>query len=211
MLGKCNEHGYYRGRECPTCHGVGKFLMKEKFILPVSRLMVGILRHFPQKFGIEMDEHGWVKIKTLADVLAKRTKFGWLTEEHLRAISATDPNERYQTKDDLIRATYAHTIEVDLSDLPEADKAELFFPASPEEVELIKERGIYPTDQTYVHLSGTYEKALEAGKIHTPNPIILQIDAKKATEEGVGLKKAGKDIYLAKLIDKKYISETSKK
>jgi len=82
----------------------------------------------------------------------------------------------------------------------------LYYPVTEEEVEIIMEQGILPTDRNKVHLSGSIEKAMEAGKIRTENPVILKIDAKKAMEEGIDIRKAGKDVYIADEIDAKYIS-----
>jgi putative RNA 2'-phosphotransferase len=210
MLGECPEHGYYRGKECPRCLKKGKQLMSDPNILVVSRLMAGILRHFPERFGVKLDSDGWTELEELARVISGRSKLQWIRPFHLKAIAATDPRERYQAEAGRIRATYGHTIQVDLSDLPEATLEELFYPTTREEIDLIQERGLYPIEQTYVHLSGTKEKALEAGKVHTPDPIILKVDGAKAREDGIIIRKAGKDVYLVKEIGANYLSPLKK-
>ena len=55
-------------------------------------------------------------------------------------------------------------------------------------------------------MSGSVEKAMEAGKTRVENPVILKIDARKAMEDGIVIKKAGKEVYIADEIDAKYIS-----
>ena len=67
------------------------------------------------------------------------------------------------------------------------------------------ENGIFPIKQRYVHLSTSYEKAVEVALIHTENPIILQIDAFKAQEDGISLKLATDDIVLAEKIPPEYL------
>ncbi|HDN95962.1 MAG TPA: RNA 2'-phosphotransferase [Thermoplasmatales archaeon] len=207
MLAECKEHGYYRGKVCPVCKKEGKFLMSDKEVKKLSSILIGILRHFPQQFGIKLDSHGWGSIDEICEAIrSKIDRFYWLRKRHIVALALTDEKGRYQLNQGRIRATYAHTIEVDLSDLPKADVDVLYYPVTEEEVEIIMEQGILPTDRNKVHLSGSIEKAMEAGKIRTENPVILKIDAKKAMEEGIDIRKAGKDVYIADEIDAKYIS-----
>jgi len=207
MLASCPEHGYYRGDACPVCKNKGKFLMSDRELDILGRILAGLLRHFPDKLNLHMDGRGWVDIKELLDALrTSRSGFHWLREEHLVALVETDPKGRYQIDGGMIRATYGHTVDVKLDDLPLADVDVLYYPVTEEEVEIVLENGIYPTDRKMVHLSGTVEKAIEAGKVRTDNPVILKIDAKSALKDGVKIYKAGKEVYVTDVIDKKYIS-----
>jgi putative RNA 2'-phosphotransferase len=200
MLAKCDDHGYYRAELCPVCNRKGKFLMSDKELDRVGRVITGILRHFPDRFGVTLDEHGFVPVTDLVeDIKSRNRSFSWLKEEHVIALCETDEKGRYQIKDGRIRATYAHTINVDLSDLPtDGIPDKLYYPASEEEAPMLLERGITPMGQTYVHLSGTMEKANEAGMVKNENPIILEIDVKNMTERGIGVYRAGKDVFLTK-------------
>ena len=51
------------------------------------------------------------------------------------------------------------------------------------------------------------EKALEAGKVRTEEPLILKIDGKTAKKDGMKIYHAGKDVYITDGIDAKYISK----
>jgi putative RNA 2'-phosphotransferase len=199
MLAKCDDHGYYRAELCPVCNKKGKFLMSDKELDRVGRVITGILRHFPERFGVTLDEHGFVSVKELVEAIRNKNRsFGWLKEEHVIALCETDGKSRYEIRDGKIRATYAHTINVDLSDLPKDNIPEvLYYPASEEEAPMLLERGINPMEQTYVHLSGTREKAIEAGMVKNESPVILSVDAKKMVGE---IYRAGKEVYLAKKV-----------
>jgi putative RNA 2'-phosphotransferase len=215
MLSECEEHGYYRGEECPVCGKKGKFLMSEKELNSLSRILAGALRHFPEKFGLMMDGKGWVDISSLIEAIGtSRSGFSWLKLHHVEALVKTDPRGRYQIDGGMIRATYGHTIEVNLDDLPVADIDEFFYPVTEEELDIILEGGLHPIDRKKVHLSGSVEKAIEAGKVRTEEPIILKIDGKKAKKDGLVIYQAGKDVFITEGIDAKYISknkETKKK
>ena len=81
----------------------------------------------------------------------------------------------------------------------------LYYGASPEEVDVLLENGIFPIKQRYVHLSTSYEKAAEVALIHTENPVIIQIDALRAQEDGISLKLATDYIVLAEKIPPEYL------
>jgi len=208
MLGKCDEHGYFRGDVCPMCNTKGKFLMSDRELDSLGRIMAGVLRHFPEKLGVTMDGRGWVDISEFVEAVGgSRSGFQWLRDHHVEAIALTDPKGRYQVDGGMIRATYGHTIDIRLDDLPLAEIDEFFYPVTEEEIDIILEGGLNPIDRKNVHLSGSIEKAIEAGKVRTEIPLILRIDGKSAKEDGVKIFHAGKDVYITERIDAKYISK----
>lgn len=212
MLSECEEHGYYRGEECPVCNKKGKFLMNERELSSLSRIMAGALRHFPEKLGLMMDGKGWVDISSLIKSIGTgRSGFNWLRSHHIEALVYTDPRRRYQIDGGMIRATYGHTIDVNPDDLPLSELDEYFYPVTEEEEEMIIEGGLHPTDRKKVHLSGSIDKAYEAGRVRTEDPLILKIDGKKAIKDGIKIYEAGKDVFITDVIDPKYISKVDQK
>jgi putative RNA 2'-phosphotransferase len=212
MLSECEEHGYYRGESCPICNNEGKFLMNERELSSLSRIMAGALRHFPDKLGLMMDGKGWVDISSLIEAIGTgRSGFDWLRIHHIEALVTTDPRGRYQIDGGMIRATYGHTIDVSPDDLPLAELDEYFYPVTEEEADMIIEGGLHPTDRKKVHLSGSIEKAMEAGRVRTEDPLILKIDGKKARKDGLNIYHAGTDVYITEGIDAKYISKVDTK
>ena len=212
MLAKCEEHGYYRGESCPVCGKNGKFLMNDRELTALSRIVAGALRHFPEKLGLMMDGRGWVDISAFINSLGtSRSGFDWLRLHHIEALVETDARERYQIDGGMIRATYGHTIDVNLDDLPFAEIDDFYYPVTEEEADIIIEGGLNPADRKMVHLSGNIDKAIEAGKVRTEEPLILKIDGAKAKKDGVKIFQAGKDVYLTDRIDAKYISKVKDK
>jgi len=208
MLGKCDEHGYYRGEVCPECKTKGKFLMSDRELDSLGRIMAGVLRHFPEKLGVTMDGHGWVDISEFVEAVGvSRSGFQWLRDHHIEAIALTDLKGRYQVDGGMIRATYGHTVDIRLDDLPLGEIDDFYYPVTEEEIDIILEGGLNPIDRKNVHLSGSIEKAIEAGKVRTEIPLLLRIDGKKAREDGVKIYRAGKDVYITDRIDAKYISK----
>ncbi|MCI4368252.1 MAG: RNA 2'-phosphotransferase [Thermoplasmata archaeon] len=197
MLKECAQHGYFRAEICPVCGQPGRFLINERELDHLGRVMTGILRHFPEKYGLAVDPRGWVELPALVKAIAGHHRgYHWLRVHHLVAIAESDAKGRYEVKDDRIRATYAHTVEVDL-DLPTDNiPDELFFPVTPEEASIVLEVGLKPSDRRKVHLSRTAEDARAAGAVRAPEPVILQVDAKRARSEGIVIMQAGKTVFL---------------
>lgn len=207
MLRECPNHGYYRGESCADCGEEGRFLMNSHELDRVGRILAGALRHFPEKFGVTMDAEGWVRIEEFCNELRdQKDELHWVKPYHIVALGVTDPKGRYQIEGEQIRATYAHSIDVDLSSLPEDDVPRaLYYPVSEEELDVVLDRGLTPADRKMVHLSGTYESAVTAGEHRVDEPIILEIDAAKAQETGITIRKAGTTVYVTDEVPPRFV------
>lgn len=181
--------------------------MNENELSWFGRTLTGILRHFPEKFGLDMDAQAWVDMDEIIDnVRQKNPRSRWLRPEHIIGIVKTDDKGRYQVKMNKVRATYGHSLDVAL-DLPTDDIPEaLFYPSSPEEAEVLLEVGIRHSDRAMVHLSDTKISAKEAGSHRVTNPVILMVNTEDAIQDGVVIQKAGNHVYVTDFIPPNYIS-----
>jgi putative RNA 2'-phosphotransferase len=197
MLKECAQHGYFRAEVCPVCGQPGRFLMNDRELDHLGRILTGILRHFPDRYQLTMDAQGWVSLPQIVRAISqKHPMYHWLRVQHLVAIAETDAKGRYEVRDERVRATYGHTLELEL-DLPTEDIPDrLYFPVTVEESGIVLEVGLRPSDRKKVHLSKTADDARAAGAVRTPEPIILEVDAKRARGEGIVIQKAGKTVYL---------------
>ena len=57
----------------------------------------------------------------------------------------------------------------------------------------------------HVHLASTKETALSAGLRRDPKPPLLEIDARRANDEGIRFYRGNEDIFLADPIPARYI------
>ncbi|MDE1822293.1 MAG: RNA 2'-phosphotransferase [Euryarchaeota archaeon] len=171
--------------------------MDERELDHIARILAGILRHFPQRYGIPLDPHGWVPIPRLVQAIrSQHRSYGWLKPHHIVALAETDPKGRYEIREERIRATYGHTVDVDL-DLPTDHIPEaLYYPVTQEEASVVLEIGLRPTDRKKVHLSKTAVDAYHAGRVRTPTPVILEVDTQKAQNDGLVIRRAGKTVFL---------------
>jgi len=206
MLRECQDHGYFRGDTCPICGDAGRFLMNDQELEQIGRTMAGALRHFPEKFELTMDSQGFVPMRDFVNALKKqRDRWHWVRPHHVIAIIETDPKGRYQVSNDLIRATYGHSIPLELNLPTDHIPETLYYPTSKEETDIVLETGLKPSDRKMVHLSKTYQDAMNAGKVRVEDPVILEVDAKRAVDEGVVIQRAGKTVFLVQDISSQYL------
>jgi len=200
QIKQCEAHGYFRGDRCPICGSEGKFLLNDWELEALSRMLSGILRHFPYKFRVNIDPMGWADIYDIVNGIKRRhRRFWWLRRHHIEAIALTDPKGRFQVdlEKKKIRATYGHTIPVDLSDLPTDDIPEiLYYPVSREEADILLESGLKPTDRRWVHLSFSYEDAYIAGRHRMDDVVVLAVKTKCCEDKGIKIHRAAKTIFI---------------
>ena len=135
MIRDCKRQpqcGFFLGQNCPICNDEGKFIMSDRERDILGRRMAGILRHFPEKFDLDMDLNGWVDVREMVEAITKRDRrMHWLRPHHIRAVSETCTKGRYDVRGDMVRATYAHTVEIEL-DLPSDETPNLLISPAPQ-------------------------------------------------------------------------------
>ena len=168
MIRECTNHGYYADDDlCPACNAEGRFIMRTGERNSIARRLALVLRHAPEKFDLEMDINGWVDVKDIVRQFKKQggKRNHWLRPHHLSAIVETDPKGRYDIRGNTIRATYGHTVEIEI-DLPTDNIPDaLYYPCDPVETENLLEVGISPSGRSHVHLSASIKTAAEAGHV----------------------------------------------
>lgn len=202
---ECEDHGYFREDQCPVCGEEGKFIMNDFETERLGRSLAGILRH--GRFDLSMDDQGFVDMRDIVGVIKeKNPRMHWLRPHHVVALVDTDPKGRYQVSGNVVRATYGHTIELDMVLNTENVPDYLYYPTAPEETDLILESGLYPSDRAMVHLSLTYQDAFNAGSVRVEQPVILEIDVNACFDAGYDIGKAAKTVFLCKHVPPECLS-----
>ena len=131
--------------------------------------------------------------------------YHWLRGWHFEAIAKADEKGRYQVEGENIRATYGHSIEIEL-DLPTDDIPEaLYWPCEPTEAEAIVQLGITSGNRNHIHLSKTIANALEAGHVRINRPAIIEVDTIRAIADGHTIYRAGTTVYLTDEVPPEYL------
>ena len=178
----------------------------------LSKLMALVLRHQPDRVGIELDEHGAVDIDELTDAVADLAGWEFLRPEHIIQLVKSCPRERFQMDEEkhTVRASYGHSLDREVVYEPSDPPAKLYAGMSDVEAEAAREEGLLPVDRQYVHLSTTPRIAYEVGSRHVDDPVVLAIDTVAAGEKGVVFYRATDEIWLTKGITPEFLVEWDK-
>ena len=173
----------------------------------ISKYMSMLLRHHPEAIGLDMDEHGWVKVNDLIEGIQenKSKTFGM---NELEEIVRTDEKQRYSFNADktLIRANQGHSIQVDV-ELNKRTPPEILYHGTGEKyVASIDQQGLLSKARLYVHLSWDIETAIKVGKRHG-KVVIYKVDAKKMAEDGYDFYLSVNNVWLTYDVPVLYLSK----
>ena len=165
-----------------------------------------ILRHKPSEIGIALDEHGWANVKEL--IAGINNSGRKIDMEVLEEIVRTDNKGRYSFNENktLIRANQGHSIPVDIEFKEVVPPDILYHGTATKSLDGIKQQGIKSMSRLYVHLSKDLETAIKVGDRHG-KCVVLVIDTKKMSDNGIKFYLSENGIWLTKYIDWQYVKE----
>ena len=169
----------------------------------ISKFMALILRHKPGKFGVELDEQGFCGLEALVEALRRR--FPEVDEGVVREIVESDEKGRYEIRGGRIRARYGHSVPVSLDLEPVEPPEVLYHGTARRSLPRILEEGLRPMGRQFVHLSATIEDAIAVGRRKDPEPVVIEVAAKRAHEAGVTFYRASDKVYLAPYVPPEYL------
>ena len=173
--------------------------------MELSKEISYALRHAPEKYGLKLDDEGWVSIKLLMVALRREPKWKGLTEDDVNEMINKSPKKRHEVCDGRIRALYGHSIPQKIVKAISEPPQFLYHGTTNKSIESILRVGLKPQKRQYVHLSQDIETAISVGKRRDENPVILLIESKKAYEEGILFYLGEDNIWLSQPIPSKYI------
>ena len=203
----CDEHGYFATGECPTCKAPGAHILSSDRRMRLSKFMSGALRHFPSDAGLELDDRGWTAYDALVESVLNQ--YSWSTSKQIAGVIATDPKGRYERDSGRVRATYGHSIDVNLEATDTSVPTQLYHGTAPSNRTAIFREGLKPMSRQAVHLSETPAEAQNVGQRHAAEPLILRIDSHDMLKDGHRITKRGHGVYTTDLVPPKYIAEAN--
>jgi putative RNA 2'-phosphotransferase len=164
------------------------------------------LRHAPWEYELELDSEGWVDIELL--LLALRIDKQWesMTESDLRRMIIVSDKKRHEILDGRIRALYGHSVPQKILKKVGIPPSILYHGTARHLVEQILSEGLQPMGRQYVHLSVDIDTANLVGKRKDSNPVLLEVQAEKASNEGIKFYQGNNAVWLADYIPSKFIS-----
>jgi len=184
-----------------------KISMSGHYRTRLSKYLSYILRHAPDEAHLTLDANGYADTGQVVTALRKRFKY--FKREDLLDLVRNDPKERFDLTEGRIRATYGHTVEVVPVSVCVMPPEVLYHGTSPESAGKILAEGLKPAGRQYVHLSVTEDDAASVGLRHSDEPVILEIAASRAAEDGIEFYREGR-LYISRPIPAEYIKRKGK-
>ena len=172
----------------------------------ISKLLSLILRHRPEEVGLNMDEYGYIPLDEVTEAVQQRYSEGG--EEDIRRLVDDSNPKRFEIVDDYIRALYGHSFYLEIDDDPIDPPEKLFMGTTANAGRRVPEEGLRPIDRSYLHLSMTREIA-ESRSHEAGEPCVVEIEAKRAFEEGGIEFYARGEVVLSREIPAEFVGEVS--
>jgi putative RNA 2'-phosphotransferase len=173
----------------------------------LSKLLSLILRHEPEKFGLALDDEGWVGLPELLTAVRQRRDWQQATEVEIQEVVESSDKQRFEIDGERIRARYGHSVPQAVS-YPEVEPPELLYHGtSPEVLPAIRAEGLRSMKRQYVHLSVDTEQARAVGRRHSSRPVILTVRAREAWQAGVKFYQPEARLYLSPAVPAAFVEE----
>ena len=161
-------------------------------ISKLSKILSLVLRHSPEAYNITLDNEGWADIDILIEAISlHHQEFSAITRESILEVVNSSDKKRHEVNGDRIRALYGHSFENIIKKDIVSPPTILYHGTIYENYLKIKDTGIKKMQRQYVHLSENIEQAKIVAYRRTHEPIILEVKAKEAYNNGINFYKEG--------------------
>ncbi|MFF2912048.1 RNA 2'-phosphotransferase [Paenibacillus sp. NPDC057934] len=165
----------------------------------LSKLMTKILRHAPGEFGVILDSgDGSCPLSVLLEAIQAQSKWSGVTLADIEQVVRQSDKQRFEIKDDRIRARYGHSHDK-IQYAPGEPPVLLYHGTNQKALPAILQEGLSPMSRQYVHLSeGTHFATLAGSRRGAL--VILKVDTKRAQQLGINFYYAGNEVWLAEYV-----------
>ncbi|TQS41042.1 RNA 2'-phosphotransferase [Cryptosporangium phraense] len=180
--------------------------MERSRLTGLSKRMSLALRHDPGKFGLTLDEAGWVAVPAFLTALRlDRDVFDTIVEtsdkQRFAVVVGPDGVER-------VRANQGHSVPVELGLEPATAPGVLFHGTSAAVLPSIRAEGLIKGKRHHVHLSPDRETAQRVGARRRGAVAILEIDAPAMEKDGHTFYRSANNVWLVDAVPPKYLRES---
>ncbi|WP_054707651.1 RNA 2'-phosphotransferase [Bacillus sp. JCM 19041] len=165
----------------------------------LNKFMSLVLRHQAQEYRLKLDHHGFCSITDLLKTAQLQPGLAHINISDLYSIVMHTPNNRYEIKEEMVRAKYGHSqLKVRYRDVQ--PPAFLYHGTNQIQVASILSEGLLPHKRSYVHLSDRRETAYEYAKASKDDVQIISVAALAAFEAGSSFYHVGDTIWLTEKV-----------
>ena len=168
-----------------------------------SRWMAYVLRHNPERYGLQHDRHGYVDLGEFLRVAKHR--YPDLSVERLQQLIESVGTSRFEVAGSQVRARYGHSIPAEPVGPPVEPPPILYYGIEASQAESVLTQGLLPVSRRSLHLSLTKEEALAIAKRKTGQPAVLRVMAQDAHRSGIAFYRES-TLYLVSQIPLPFLS-----
>jgi putative RNA 2'-phosphotransferase len=173
-------------------------------LVRTSKFLSLVLRHRPQRIGLQLDPNGWADV----DELIERAVSAGIPLDRalLKQVVEQNDKQRFALSDDgtRIRANQGHSIPIEL-DLPAvAPPEDLFHGTAAQFLPSIERQGLLRGRRQHVHLSPDESTAVAVGRRHG-TPVVLHIRSGAMHRAGLLFYRSENNVWLTPHVPVDYI------
>jgi putative RNA 2'-phosphotransferase len=175
-------------------------------LIRLSKFLAVLLRHEPDKFGLKLDDEGFVETDLVWEQVTRRYP-GRYTYEDLLTVVEGDASgkKRYEIQGLRIRALFGHSTAQKISYPPVEPPEILYHGTTREALSTIRTEGLKSQSRQYVHLAIGKLRAETVAQRHGGKPVLLSVRAGAAHRAGIIFHNPEPEHYLAEAIPPEFI------
>ncbi|MEA2039518.1 MAG: hypothetical protein U9N82_06765 [Thermodesulfobacteriota bacterium] len=160
--------------------------------------------HKPDEFGLVPDEHGFITYKELLQAIHEEPGWGYVRRSYINEVLLGKDRHLFQAEDNRIRVLERRW-QLDLENPSLSLPPVLYVAVRRKAHRVVMERGLKPRGEGRVVLSTDQEMALRIGRRHDQEPVLLEVMAVAAGDDGLLFYVFG-DLFLSDNIPPRFIS-----
>lgn len=175
-------------------------------ITKISKFLSLVLRHQPEKIGIQLDREGWTDIEKLLQAIQQQGLN--LDLAMLNTLVEQNDKKRFQISEDglQIRAVQGHsTASVNRQMQAIQPPTVLYHGTASRFLDSIWQQGLLAGQRHAVHLSAHIETATSVGQRYG-KPVVLSVNTAQMVHDGFAFYQAENGVWLTKYVPAQYLS-----
>jgi putative RNA 2'-phosphotransferase len=182
--------------------------LTEKYVRKIenlSRLMVYVLGVSPDEFGLVPDREGYVDIKTFLQALHEEPNMGYVREYHVKEVLLSDRNNNFYMEGKKIRYAKNNFHVINENRDKVVTPKILFKGVKRKAYPHILKFGLLPGSDDYVSMAKDKDFAIRIAKRIDQKPVLLEIKAGSAMNNGITIRPFGAYLFLAENVPAEFI------
>ena len=172
----------------------------------LNRLLNYILGNKPDEFGLVPDKEGYISLKELLKAINEEPNMAYVRESHIREVLLYNRDGFFEITEKKIRSIKRNFTPVDKDQDRVHPPKTLYKGIKRKTYPFILKSGLLPGSKEHIVMTKDKDLAIRTAHRLDQTPIILEIKAGVAAENGILFSLFGDSIYLADKIPVQFIS-----